>query len=171
MSNPYRRTDFWIIAALAIVALLLGLGNIGLTLNRTLSTPQVAPLPAQVDSRALAGETGFDSLAVGRWLQVEKQSALTVSAGAPITPTGSYMPITSGVTPLTTSTTIPVVAGTDAGQVLILHNTNVTATITVDGTGGTVECGADVALVGGDVVSLMWDGADWRCTGFRDNTP
>jgi hypothetical protein len=53
---------------------------------------------------------------------------------------------------------------------LIIRNGNAADAITIDGTGGTVECKANVALGAGDIVTLIFDGTDWRCQSVYDNS-
>ena len=97
-----------------------------------------------------------------------EQTPEVVGAGTTIVPTGTYQPITSASS-ITTSTTTPIQAGTFTGQLLILINENASHTITVDGTGGTCECGGDVVLGADDAITLLWDGADWLCIAEHDN--
>ena len=95
-------------------------------------------------------------------------AAISVTAGAIITPTGIYQPLTSAAA-VTTSTTTPIAPGA-AGQLLILENQNASHVITIDGAGGTVECKANVALGAGDTLTLIFDGADWQCISGYDNS-
>lgn len=95
-------------------------------------------------------------------------ATVAVGAGATITPLGSNQPITSTAS-ITTSTSEAIADGTVAGQLLILRNANASDTITVDGTGGNVECKSDVVLGAQDTMMLLWNGADWVCLSTRDN--
>lgn len=106
----------------------------------------------------------------GTFLNLAAQTALSITNGWGITPTGTYQKIQSGV-PVTTSATTPIVAGS-SGDLLILQNVNAADAIIVDGTGGTVECGANVTIDAGDTLSLIYDGSNWVCIApLGDNTP
>ena len=106
---------------------------------------------------------------VGDWLNLSQQTAISVTAGAIITPTGTLQLLESAGA-VTTSTTTPIASGTEAGDLLILRNTNASDAITIDGTGGTVECKANVALGAQDTLTLVWNGADWVCIAGYDNS-
>lgn len=106
---------------------------------------------------------------MGEWLNIGAQTAISVTAGAVITPTGTYQPLTSAAA-VTCDTTTCIFTGTTAGDLLLLENQNASDTITIDGTGGTVECKADVVLGAGDTLLLFWDGADWQCISNYDNS-
>lgn len=98
-----------------------------------------------------------------------EQTAEVVSGGSTIVPTGTWQPISStGVVTCSTSTCIT--AGTQDGQLLILQNVNASDTITIDGTGGNVECKSDVVLGTFDTLTLVWNGADWYCISYYDNS-
>lgn len=103
------------------------------------------------------------------WLSISAQTAISVTAGAIITPTGTYQPLTSAA-PVTTSTTTAVANGAVTGRLLILRNANAADAITIDGTGGNVECKANVALGAGDTLTLIWNGTDWNCISSYDNS-
>lgn len=96
-------------------------------------------------------------------------SAQTLGAGAVISSTGVYIPLNSGAA-ITCNATTCIEAGAVAGEIIILVNENASDAITIDGTGGTVECKANVALGADDTLVLMWDGADWRCLSNYDNS-
>jgi hypothetical protein len=125
---------------------------------------------AAITGLATVGETlsvtGDTTVAAD--LTVSPVTAISVTAGAIITPTGIYQPLTSAAA-VTTSTTTPIAAGT-TGQLLLLENQNASDVITIDGTGGTVECKANVALGAGDTLLLIYDGADWQCLSSYDNS-
>ncbi|HUV95813.1 MAG TPA: hypothetical protein VMX14_13440 [Anaerolineae bacterium] len=110
------------------------------------------------------GNATFASLVdIGTWMNLSAQAAVSIADGESITPTGTYQPITTTTgAAFTTSTSIPIVAGTRAGDILILENIN-SAAITVDGTGGTVECTADLVLATRDTATLLWNGTAWIC--------
>jgi hypothetical protein len=99
------------------------------------------------------------------------QSTFVVEYGIPITPTGLYQPITSA-TSTAAESACPIAAPNDdtIGKQLILHNINASQVITIDGTGATVECKADVALGAGDTLILLWNGDDWNCLSSYDNS-
>lgn len=97
------------------------------------------------------------------------QTTFSVVLGIPITPTGLYQPLTSGV-PTAGALVSPIAAGGTIGERLVLHNINATQVITIDGTGTTVECQADVVLGAQDTLELLWNGADWICLTNYDNS-
>jgi len=101
-------------------------------------------------------------------LTISAVTAVSVTEGGIITPTGTYQPLTSAAA-VTTSTTSPIAAGA-TGQLLILENQNASDVIIIDGTGGTVECKANISLAAGDTLMLIYDGADWQCLSNYDNS-
>jgi len=103
------------------------------------------------------------------WFGLTAQTALVIGAGDSVVSTGSLQPITSA-TAVTVSTTVPIAAGTVEGYLLILVNENAADAITIDGTGGTVECKADVVLGARDVLMLEWNGTEWICLTGYDNS-
>ena len=112
------------------------------------------------------GVTGDLTLAAD--VVVSPVTAISLTAGAIITPTGIYQPLTSAAA-VTCSTTTCIAAGA-TGQLLILENQNASDAITIDGTGGTVECKADAVLAAGDTLTLIFDGTDWICLSGYDNS-
>lgn len=122
---------------------------------------------------SLDGATGDinseGDLNLADWMTIEVQTAISVTAGAIITPTGTYQPLTSAAA-VTTSTSAAIQNGTTDGQLLILRNDNAADTITIDGTGGNVECKADVVLGAEDTLTLIWNSADWVCLSGYDNS-
>ena len=110
--------------------------------------------------------TGDFTIADG--MNVTAVTAISLTAGAIITPTGMYQPLTSAAA-VTCDTTTCIAAGT-AGDLLLLENRNAADAITIDGTGGTVECKANVALGAGDTLLLIFDGTDWQCISGYDNS-
>lgn len=104
----------------------------------------------------------------GDWLHLTASATVAVGSGATITPLGSFQPITS-TAGVTTSTSTAIADGSAAGDILILRNANASDAITVDGAGGNVECGGNVALGANDVLTLLWNGSDWSCLALRDN--
>ena len=107
-------------------------------------------------------------MSVGTWLKWFTD-AVVVSAGSTITPTGTLQPLTSA-SGVTTSTSTAIANGTTAGDVLILRNANASDTITIDGTGGNVECKTDKVLGAQDTLTLIWNGSDWVCLSLSDNS-
>ena len=100
---------------------------------------------------------------------VVSPQVFTVTAGLSITVSSSYMKINSAA-PVTTDTTEPIVAGSYTGQIVIIENVNASDAITIDGTGGTVECKADIALASLDTATMMFDGTQWVCLSVYDNS-
>jgi hypothetical protein len=106
---------------------------------------------------------------VGTWSIIAARTAISVTAGAIITPTGTLQLLTSGGAK-TCNTTKCIANGTTTGQLLILTNANASDAITIDGTGANVECKTDKVLGTRDVLSLLWNGADWNCISLSDNS-
>lgn len=96
------------------------------------------------------------------------EGAVTVTAGSTITPTGTYQVISSGGA-VTCSTTTCVADADTPGTLLILYNNNASDTITIDGTGGNVECKTDIVLGPRDTILLIWNATDWVCLANHDN--
>lgn len=99
------------------------------------------------------------------------QSTISVVLGIPITPTGLYQPIESAVQ--VTGGLVSSIAAPDdntIGKRLVVHNINASQVITIDGTGATVECKADVVLGAQDTLELLWNGTDWICLSGYDNS-
>ena len=99
------------------------------------------------------------------------QTTFVVVMSLPITPTGYYQPMTTSQ-PAVHNLVSPVAAPTDdtIGKLLLLHNIDSTDVITIDGTGTTVECKADIVLGVQDTLTLLWNGDDWICTSTFDNS-
>ena len=116
------------------------------------------------DDASVAG-----NLTVGEFIQPSKVATVTVTAGSTITPTGTYQPLASGGV-VATSTSVAIADGTTLGQLLLLINGNASDAITIDGTGGNVECKTDKALGAKDTLLLFWGGADWYCLSLSDNS-
>ncbi|KKL27108.1 hypothetical protein LCGC14_1855830 [marine sediment metagenome] len=101
------------------------------------------------------------------------QSTISVVFGIPITPTGWYQPIESadfGAGDGQAVTPIAAPSGDTNGTRLLLYNINASQVITIDGTGTTVECKADVILAPTDTLELFWNGDDWKCISNYDNS-
>jgi hypothetical protein len=142
------------------------------TMDSTLSVGNnatVAGTLAVTGASTLTGNVvAAGNITVDDYLILDKAAAnVTVTAGSTITPTAMFQPITAAGA-VTTSTSVAVADGAAVGQLLILHNVGAQA-ITVDGTGGNVECKTDVVLGAKDNLTVMWDGADWVCIGAHDN--
>jgi len=103
------------------------------------------------------------------WMTLGAQTAISMTAGSTITPTGTWQPLESAAA-VTSSTSTAVVSGTTSGDILIMQNTNASDAITIDGTGGNVECKADVVLGAGDTITLIWNGTNWYCQSVYDNS-
>lgn len=110
------------------------------------------------------------TLDMGGALVLSQQSE-TVTAGFSLTPTSPYVVLSSSAV-VTSSTATGIVTTTaTAGQVVILRNGNASNAIVIDGTGGTVECKANVSLGAGDTLTLIYNGAgDWNCVSSYDNS-
>jgi len=124
---------------------------------------------AGTDFSSAGGLTLADKATVGTYLTLSAQ-AFTFGAGEPITPTKTYVVITTTAS-IATSTTVPIVAaGHAAGEILILRNGNASDTITIDGTGGTVECKADIVMGASDTATFINNGSKWNCLAVYDNS-
>jgi len=106
-------------------------------------------------------------LTVGEYEIFTEQSVVVCTEGAPITATGTYQPITSTAA-ITTSTTCAVYSGTVAGQIVFLVNENASDAIIVDD-GANTDLGGNVTLGSGDILKLLWDGANWLGLGTANN--
>jgi hypothetical protein len=107
---------------------------------------------------------------IGTFLNLSAQSTISLTEGSIITPTGAYQPLTTAAAGAACDTSTCVASGGETGDLLILHNINATGVITLDGTGGTVECKADVNLDAGDTISFIWNGSAWNCLASYDNS-
>jgi hypothetical protein len=106
---------------------------------------------------------------VGTWANLTAQTAISITDGGIITPTGSYQPLESDGA-VATATDVAMAPGTTEGDLVLLENTNATGAITIDGTGAGVECKADVVLDAGDIITLLWNGTNWMCVAVHDNS-
>jgi len=127
-----------------------------------------------------ANETGFgdlqvagyldvrDTLYVGDWTHIFAQTAISVTDGAVITPTGTYQPLTSaGSVTATLTTSSDYVT---AGDLLVLINANDTVTSTVNIVdSGTAKLTAAAALGQYDSLTLWFDGTNWIELSRADN--
>ena len=107
-------------------------------------------------------------LAFTEFVGATEQSAVVVTEGSTITPTGTYQPLTSSGA-VTTSTSIAIADGSFVGQLLILVNENGSDEITIDN-GGNTHLSADIVLGNDDTLMLLWDGADWLEIGGANNS-
>lgn len=99
------------------------------------------------------------------------QQSETVTGSFSLDPASPYIVLTSTGGAYTSSTTTPILTATAvAGQVVIIRNGNASDALTLDGTGGTVECKADVVMGAGDVTTLIFNGSTWNCQSVRDNS-
>ena len=103
------------------------------------------------------------------WVNLSARTGLVLLNGGIITPTGTYQPISSASSVNITGT-VAIANGTEAGDLLILRNTNASDTILIDGTGSNVECKSDKTLGAGDTLTLIWGGSDWYCVALSDNS-
>lgn len=125
---------------------------------------------ATIDNAGKAIFAGGMELSGGP-LIVDRQNE-TVTATFIITPTSSNIVMTSDAA-YTSSTTTPVITTTATdGQIIYLRNGNASDVLIVDGTGGTVECKANVSLGTKDIMTLMYDATDavWYCQSVQDNS-
>ena len=118
---------------------------------------------------ATLGEAVNTVLDLSEFLAFTEQTAISVTAQAIITPTGTYQPLTSGAA-VSASLTTAIQNGVVNGQILILVNENASDAITIVD-GANTKMGGDKVLTGGqgDSIFLYWDGADWCCIGYNDN--
>lgn len=143
-------------------------GNLTTTGNVTAADVTTTDDLAVTDDAVITDDLTAADLVAGDWLHLTASTAVSVTAGAIITPTGTYQPLTSAAV-VTTSTSTAISDGSAAGDLLVLRNGNASDAITIDGAGGNVECGGNVALGANDVLSLFWNGSDWTCLALRDN--
>lgn len=124
----------------------------------------------QVDSNGLTVNTGGVTLGAGDLVLSEQTEAVT--ATFIITPTGIIIRLSSTLE-VTSSTSTPVITTTATdNQVIMLSNENASDVIHLDGTGGTVECKANVDLGAGDIATLIYDSGSkvWNCQSVHDNS-
>ena len=103
-----------------------------------------------------------DDATIGSDLITTKQTAVTVTSGSTITPTGTYQLITSAGAVGTSS-----VGGCTSGRVLVLANSG-SNTITLTDT-GTLKLGGNAALGATDTLTLVCDGTNWNQLSKADN--
>lgn len=95
-----------------------------------------------------------DDLSVGGWINGNAATAVTVTAGGTITPTGTYQRITAAAARGTSSVT-----GHAAGRIVFLVNVG-SNTITLTDT-GTLKIAGNAALGQYDTILLQSDGTNW----------
>lgn len=96
----------------------------------------------------------------------------TVTATFTITPTAPLILISSNAAYTSSTTTAIATTGMTDGQVIVIRNDNASNVLTIDGTGGTVECKADIVLGADDTVTLIYNSGDseWNCQSSYDNS-
>jgi hypothetical protein len=132
-----------------------------------MSAAEIDNADIRLQNGATIRETTDTVIAFGEFIGFAEGSVETIGAGETIDPVATYHPITSSGNVSTSGDGIAV--GTFTGQLLILVNEG-SDNITVDGTGGNVECKANVVLDDDDTLTLMWNGADWICLSNYDNS-
>jgi hypothetical protein len=103
-------------------------------------------------------------------LQFTPPDTTAVSADFTIVPASAYMVITSTAAVTSSATAAITTTGIGTGQQVIIRNGNASDAIIIDGTGGTVECKANVTLGASDIIALIFNGTDWNCLYVRDNS-
>lgn len=122
------------------------------------------------DATGQSNVTSFNTVQLDGLLRLSPQAA-TVTTTFIITPTRSNI-VLSSTGAATSSTSTPIITtSARAGDLLIIRNSNASAALVVDGTGGTVECGANISLGAQDSMTVIYDasGQVWRCVAVRDN--
>jgi len=111
------------------------------------------------------GEVTFASadVEIGLFTIHTEQTAITVTNGGVLTPTGTYQPITAAgeVTPTVTTT------GIDTGAILVIVNESAETINIADS--GTMMLNAAVALGQYDTLTLLFDGTNWLQIATADN--
>ncbi len=103
-------------------------------------------------------------------LQLTPPTITAVAASFTIVPASAYMVITSTAEVTSSATAAITTTSIGTGETVIIRNGNASNVINIDGTGGTVECKANIALGASDVVALIYNGTDWNCLYVRDNS-
>lgn len=86
-----------------------------------------------------------------------------ITAGTSIVPSAAYLVLTSTGEYTTSATAAITTTGILTGQLLIIRNGNASDVIHIDGTGGTVECKANLDLGASDTEMFIFNGSDWNC--------
>jgi len=131
--------------------------------------PSVGVGGLTVDSGGLTVSAGLATFAGG--VNCTPQTE-TVTATFVITPTSCLVSMTSNAE-YTSSTTTGIITTTATdGDIVILQNNNPSAALNIDGTGGSIECKANVALGAGDTLGVLYNGTDevWNCLFNYDNS-
>lgn len=134
-----------------------------------LNMPALAQGISNFSSVVLSGDlivgddaTVADDLTVGGDVVNTPTTAIVVTQGGTITPTGSYVPIT-GTTGVGTAS----VANPTAGRLIYITNL-ANATITLTDT-GTLKLSANFAMGQYDSITLRGDGTNWIEAGRSNN--
>jgi len=120
-------------------------------------------------SSSSAGDTNLTNLVlsgdleVDGWYTLYRQTPHTVTAGLAITPCGSFQPLTA-----TAPTTVTAIVAGDGGDLLVLHNVDLTDAITVT-EGSALILSGDAALGPDDSLILLSDGDSWVELAQADN--
>jgi hypothetical protein len=95
--------------------------------------------------------------------------SLSITAAFIVTPTSSFVNLNPPFE-ITSTTDLPIaMSGITTGTLLLLRNDDATSNINLDGTGGSVECTADIVLEPSDIVMLIFNGTAWNCLSNFDN--
>lgn len=140
------------------------------TINTSGNVTQVGNLTLTASDATIGDDLNVtDDTTLSGFLLLPRQSVV-VTAAFIITPTASLVVLTS-TEEFTSSTTIPIeTTGIVTDTVLFLRNDNAADPINIDGTGGSVECKANVALGADDMLMLIFNGTDWNCVSSYDNS-
>ena len=122
-----------------------------------------------VDGGGLAVNAGLATFAGGINCTPQTEA---VAADFVITPTSCILSLTSSVEVTSSATTGIITTTATSGDIVILSNNNASDAINIDGTGGTIECKANVALGASDTLTLWYNGVDevWNCLAGYDNS-
>ena len=132
------------------------------------STADITTADVRFENGTTLAEDVDTVLTFSEFLAPTEQTAVVVTEGSIITPTGTYQPITSAGA-VTTSATIAIADGVKNGQLLVIVNENASDTIIVKN-GANTHLSGDITLGNDDTLGLMWDGADWLELFTTDNS-
>ena len=104
---------------------------------------------------------------IGGFFALTEGTVQVVSYGSTLTCVASFQPITSTAV----ITNVIIADGALAGQIVVISNENAADDITILEAGSNLQAGGDVVLGGGDkdLLTLLWDGAEWIRLSFFDN--
>ena len=141
-------------------------GTGGITLNDTVNIVGAVDADSTLNvdgASTLVGDVTLTAdIVVGLFGRLTAQTAITVTGGGTLTPTGTYQPIqAAGAVGLSD------IAITTAGDVLVLTNISAT-TITITDT-GTTMLSANRAIAQYDTLVLLCDGTNWLELSFTNN--